>query len=191
MKRLLARVAFIALVPVVSTMLSCRREQRRYEELPPLSGMAEGKIASSNRPGHPGPTEPSFASGAPNMTLGYVYDKNAWAIAQGKQLYTWFNCSGCHFHGGGGIGPALMDEKWFYGSSPDDIYTSIVEGRPEGMPSYRGKINDAQVFQIVAYVRSMSALTAIDALPSRDDHMSSKEPESMTEKQKPVVVPHP
>lgn len=180
------RVLLLALL----VMVSCRREQRRYQELPALSGMSDGRIVSSNRPGHPG-DQPSFASGAMNPTLGPVYDKNAWAIGQGKQLYTWFNCQGCHFQGGGGIGPALMDHTWFYGSNPDDIYNSIVEGRPEGMPSYRGKIPDPQVWQIVAYVRSMSGLTPLETRPSRNDHMQGKEPESLTETVTPAKVPHP
>jgi cytochrome c oxidase cbb3-type subunit 3 len=25
------------------------------------------------------------------------------------------NCSGCHANGGGGMGPALMDDEWIYG----------------------------------------------------------------------------
>jgi cytochrome c oxidase cbb3-type subunit 3 len=47
------------------------------------------------------------------------------------------------------------------------------------MPSFRGKLPDYQVWQLAAYVRSMSGLsTSRDAAPGRDDHMNVKEPEN-------------
>ena len=58
------------------------------------------------------------------------------AIADGERLFDWYNCSGCHFHGGGGMGPALMDQQWIYGGALDQIHASIVQGRPNGMPSW-------------------------------------------------------
>lgn len=180
-----------ALLALVLAACACQREQRRFSELPPFSGMSGGPQLSSNKPGHPGPDVPTFASGAPNASLGALYDGNAWAIAQGKQLYTWFNCIGCHFNGGGGIGPPLMDESWFYGASPQDIFDSITNGRPEGMPSFRGKIPDQQVWMLVAYVRSMSGLTRLDVRPGRSDHMSATRPETLADTETPQKVPHP
>ena len=79
-------------------------------------------------------------------------------LAEGKRLYNQFNCSGCHAAGGGAIGPPLMDDLWIYGSTPANIYWTIVEGRPQGMPAFGGKIVDKQIWQIVAYVRSLSKL---------------------------------
>ena len=96
------------------------------------------------------------------------------------------NCVGCHFHGGGGIGPPLMDEKWIYGSDPLQIFSTIVEGRPNGMPSFRGKLNDDQVWKIAAYVRSLSGQVRKDVAPGRDDDMSGPPPESSTEKKTPA-----
>jgi len=97
-------------------------------------------------------------------------------ITEGKRLYENFNCSGCHFHGGGGIGPPLMDDKWIYGSEPQQIFATVVQGRPNGMPSFHGKINDYQLWQIVAYVRSMSGLTNKNAAPGRSDQMKTTQP---------------
>ena len=47
----------------------------------------------------------------------------------------------------------------------------IVEGRPNGMPSFRGKIPDQQIWQLAAYVRAMSGNVAQGrrAEPSRCD----------------------
>jgi cytochrome c oxidase cbb3-type subunit 3 len=88
------------------------------------------------------------------------YDGNAKAIAAGARLFDWYNCSGCHFHGAGGIGPALMDDIWIYGGRIDQVYDSIARGRPNGMPSWQGKIPPEQIWQIAAYVRSLSAKAA-------------------------------
>ena len=82
------------------------------------------------------------------------YEGSAYAVGEGKRLYSAYNCVGCHAHGGGAIGPALMDAEWIYGSRPEQIYSDIVQGRPNGMPSFAGKIPDYQVWELVAYVRS-------------------------------------
>jgi cytochrome c oxidase cbb3-type subunit 3 len=85
-----------------------------------------------------------------------AYFNNADAVTTGKRLFNQYNCSGCHSNGGGGMGPALMDGAWIYGSRLAQIHQTLVEGRPNGMPAWGGKIPDLQLWQIAAYVRSMS-----------------------------------
>jgi cytochrome c oxidase cbb3-type subunit 3 len=85
-----------------------------------------------------------------------AYFNNAEAVTTGKTLFNQYNCSGCHSNGGGGMGPALMDGTWIYGSRLAQIHQTLVEGRPNGMPAWGGKIPDPQLWQIAAYVRSMS-----------------------------------
>src|SRR5438132_3821690 len=94
-------------------------------------------------------------------------EAKASAVAEGKRLYERFNCVGCHAHGGGGIGPPLMDGEWIHGGEPATIFTIIVEGSPNGMPSFRGKIPDMQLWQLVAYVRSLSGLVPHDTALGR------------------------
>jgi cytochrome c oxidase cbb3-type subunit 3 len=85
------------------------------------------------------------------------FEKNQWAIAQGKRLFSNFNCAGCHSSGGGGaIGPPLIDDAWIYGAKPANIFDTIVQGRPNGMPSFGAKIPEYQIWQLVAYVQSMA-----------------------------------
>jgi cytochrome c oxidase cbb3-type subunit 3 len=144
----------------------CSREERRFSDSFPKEAAA-GVTQSQIRPGA---GDASAAGSSP-------YDYNAYAISQGKQLYDWFNCSGCHAHGGGAIGPPLMDDKWIYGSAAENIYATIVEGRPNGMPSFRGRIPPQQVWQLVAYVRSMSGQISKDASPSRSDHLFTSKSE--------------
>ncbi|HEY2683062.1 MAG TPA: cytochrome c [Steroidobacteraceae bacterium] len=91
------------------------------------------------------------------------YYNNAAAVNTGRILFGQFNCAGCHSNGGGGMGPSLMDDEWIYGGRLEQIHASIVEGRPNGMPAWGGKIPDQQIWQIAAYVRSMSLPQTIAA----------------------------
>ena len=117
---------------------------------------------------------PHQDAGAP----GEHYERDAWDVAQGKQLFQWMNCTGCHSHGGGGMGPALSDDRWIYGGKLQQIYSSIRDGRPNGMPAWRTRLTDQQIWQLAAYVRSMGRYVRKDVAPSRDDAMMSGEAES-------------
>ena len=155
--------------------ISCEREERGFRVDPPSADTVQTVSLSDIHPG--GKTQP--ATTQPIRAVVNLYEENAYAMSEGKRLYEMMNCVGCHAHGGGGMGPALMDQKWIYGSQPDQIFATIVEGRPNGMPSYRGKLPDHQFWQIAAYVRSMSGLAlSRDAAPGRDDHMNVKLPEN-------------
>jgi cytochrome c oxidase cbb3-type subunit 3 len=64
-----------------------------------------------------------------------------------------------------------MDDQWIYGGEIEQIYLTIFQGRPNGMPAFGGKIPDQQIWQIAAYVRSMSGRGAKSARPGRDDRI--------------------
>lgn len=169
----------LVLLLMAATLSACEREDRDYRPDPAVGDIEPRITMSSNTPGTSTPlAEPS--------EQGKRYEANAYQISQGKQFYTWFNCNGCHANGGGGSGPPLMDDSWVYGSSIDNIVRTILEGRPNGMPSFRGKLTDDQVWQIAAYVRSMSANVPLDAAPGRNDDLSAHPPEGQLPKQDPV-----
>lgn len=113
------------------------------------------------------------------------FEESAYTVAEGKRFYQAYNCVGCHAQGGGAIGPALMDSEWIYGSSLEQIHSTIIQGRPNGMPSFAGKIPDYQVWEIAAYVRSMSGQLPSDVAPSRSDHMPAAVPEAARKKEHP------
>ena len=119
------------------------------------------------------------------------YQENAWGISEGKRLYENFNCVGCHSHGGGGMGPALMDDQWIYGSEPARIFETIAGGRPNGMPPFRDKITEPQIWQIVAYVQSMNGQAPIAALPGRSDHLFPGTSENQRLAEQPVRTGRP
>jgi cytochrome c oxidase cbb3-type subunit 3 len=84
------------------------------------------------------------------------------------------------------MGPPFIDDKWIYGSEPANIFTTIVEGRPNGMPAFGSKIPRYQIWQIAAYVRSMSGLAAKDAMSSRADEMMSTPARNIMPSEKPA-----
>jgi cytochrome c oxidase cbb3-type subunit 3 len=119
----------VGLLAAVTLGAACKREARDVRATPALSGSERGVVVSA-----------LYAGGVPSSIAGTLHDyqENAYAMSEGKRLFDAYNCSGCHAHGGGAIGPALMDAKWIYGSAPENIFTTIIEGRPNGMPSFRG-----------------------------------------------------
>ena len=160
-------------VCVLVSVAGCERESRPISKL--SGAMTQPATVSDLRPGPPLPSMPSSP-----------FQQNAWGMSEGKRFFTYYNCSGCHANGGGGMGPPLMDDKWIYGSRPENIFASIVEGRPNGMPAWRNRIPDAQVWQIVAYVQSMSGQAPQTAMPSRSDHMRATVPENNRPAKPPV-----
>jgi cytochrome c oxidase cbb3-type subunit 3 len=168
-KTLLALICFNLFLSV-----ACKREQRQFTG-PPATYKPYVVTMSEIHPGSPGMSPP----------MQNPSDQRAFDTNQGKQLFVQYNCAGCHFNGGGGIGPALMDAQWIYGSNPENIYDTIIEGRPNGMPSFRAKIPDAQVWQLVSYVRSLSGQLRKDVAPTRNDDMNAHRSEQRTKRETP------
>lgn len=160
MRRVLACFGLCLLVA------ACEREERAFR---PDPAATEAPLKITQTTVAPGPHPAQVQASA----LGARYENSAFALSQGKRLFAWFNCKGCHANGGGGSGPALMDDTWIYGSRMDNIVATIREGRPNGMPAFRGRIPDDQIWQIAAYVRSLAGLTSKDAAPSRNDDLNA------------------
>jgi len=161
MMRILAKIGVPLTFAIV--LCACEREQRIFRNPPPAEQTLNTIQVSGLNPG----ANPIATPVPPN-----TYEESAYAVAEGQKLFDQYNCSGCHFHGGGGIGPPLMDNNWIYGSEPGNIFATIMQGRPNGMPSFRGRIPDDQIWQIAAYVRSLAGLTSKDAAPSRNDDLN-------------------
>jgi cytochrome c oxidase cbb3-type subunit III len=171
----------IGLGVVAGLLVGCERESRRYQELPAAANRETAVRVSQLEPGQP--------QGAADVES--PYQRNAWGMGEGKRLYSAFNCAPCHgVNGGGAIGPPLIDDVWIYGSKPDQIYATISQGRPNGMPSFGGHLPNQQIWQLVAYVEAMSSQVPITAAPGRNDDQMAALPESRQQKQVPVVTGH-
>lgn len=121
---------------------------------------------------HSGSSTTSVAAGGPAISSSPVgpvpgaveniqyppdpYINDPVALQDGRRLFDWYNCSGCHGgHAGGGMGPSLRDQVWLYGSRDDQIFDSIAQGRSKGMPAWGTKIPQQQIWELVAYIKSM------------------------------------
>lgn len=180
------RLALAALA-CTALLAGCERESRSFTS--PVSNATSA--ASAPRASTAQPAVPLGGGVRQPTSEGDPYEDNAWAVAQGKRLFRWYNCNGCHANGGGGIGPPLMDAQWRYGSDPAQIAQSILQGRPNGMPSFGGHIPEDQVWQIVAYVRSMSGQLRKDVAPSRSDALATGLPENARPREAPRAEPPP
>lgn len=178
---MIRRLGIVCLLSGAAALVSaCERETRDYHQPAAAVARPDAVHLTELVPGEPRVSAPSRSP----------YQDNAYGMGEGKRLYSAFNCNGCHAMGGGGMGPALMDDKWIYGSSPEQIYSTIVQGRPDGMPAFGGRIPDQQVWQLVAYVQSLSGQAPKDAAPSRDDALAAKKPESRKERERPSQTGH-
>lgn len=158
-----------ALAAALLLLAGCDREKRDYNGPPPKmpkAGVSPTSLTAGGVP-LPPPRDPRAA----------IYENNAYHISQGKRWYDQYNCYGCHAGGGGGdIGPALTDDEWIYGGSMEQIHATIIEGRPNGMPSFGARLTDSQAWELAAYVRTLAGNVRKDAVPARGDELSTGEP---------------
>lgn len=155
---------------------ACKRETRSFHvsatEASPPSGVRLSTL-------HPGLESPP-----PHTVNGF--EENAPAVSEGKRLFSAMNCVGCHANGGGGMGPSLIDKRWIYGNAPEQIFATIAQGRPNGMPAFGEKLTTQQIWQLAAYVRSMSGMISTNVAPGRNDHMKSNPPENSIDPSRPA-----
>lgn len=84
------------------------------------------------------------------------YHGNPEAVAQGRELFSRMNCAGCHgYQATGGMGPNLTDGYWRYGGTPVQVFKSIYEGRPQGMPAWNPALPPDEIWKLVAYIQSL------------------------------------
>lgn len=164
------RAGVLASLLLLALLAGCEREQRPTRAPPAASGTGD----------------PSFAAQGV-LPADNRYEENAYAVSQGKVWFRTYNCNGCHGQGGGDSGPALMDSAWRYGADPASVYASIAHGRPNGMPAFGQRLPEDQIWQLAAYVRSMSGQLRIDVAPSRGDTLQASEPEGRREKAKTTI----
>jgi cytochrome c oxidase cbb3-type subunit 3 len=78
-------------------------------------------------------------------------------VAEGARLFVSYNCADCHGADGSGfMAPALDDGRFHFGGTDGEIFQSIFEGRPEGMPAWGSTIDPSQIWALVSYVQSLN-----------------------------------
>jgi cytochrome c oxidase cbb3-type subunit 3 len=87
--------------------------------------------------------------------------KNEDAHRTGGRLFA-NNCAICHGSDAGGARgfPNLTDDDWLYGGAPDQIKTTIMNGRHGNMPTWQATLGDDGVKNVASYVLSLSGRDA-------------------------------
>jgi cytochrome c len=124
-----------------STFAKATVDKKNAPDLPPVPAYEAHVFAGGVPPPSAGPRKP-HAPKAEHATAG-------------ARLFTSMNCDGCHGGGATGwVGPSLVDGRWRYGGSDEDVFQSIFYGRPKGMPAYGGVLGAEGVWMIVSYLKA-------------------------------------
>ncbi len=106
---------------------------------------------------HPDTYPIGWPSAHTPLVLANPFEHDANARRTGAKLYIAYNCIDCHGAGGSGsMGPSLADGRWRFGGRAGEVFESIYQGRPDGMPAWGGRIANDQIWMLVAYVRSLN-----------------------------------
>jgi cbb3-type cytochrome c oxidase subunit III len=89
---------------------------------------------------------------------------DAASIEEGRKLFQRY-CASCHGPGGKGDGsmalaggtPAnLTDDTWDHGSSDGEIFVVIRDGTSSDMESYKDRLTEKQMWQLVNFIRTLA-----------------------------------
>lgn len=82
-------------------------------------------------------------------------DRTTRLLDEGKKEYA-ARCAACHGEDGkGGIGPDLTSKSYKYGRTAPEVTSSIVDGRPGGMPGFKNELSQEKTEGVVQYVLSL------------------------------------
>jgi mono/diheme cytochrome c family protein len=155
MKAKLSETDVVQLVSLVREFRGARQvvpEESEPEE--PSSKPTEPKAASASRPTDSRTRQ--LASPATNPPVNHE-------AAAGRGIYTRF-CAACHGADGHGSAmraqipsiPDFTSPAWQQRRNDPQLTTTIFEGKGTGMPTFRGKLDESQARNLVAYLRAFA-----------------------------------
>jgi cytochrome c oxidase cbb3-type subunit 3 len=159
-RRCVAALAMVVLLPALG---ACRKAGANVNDaVPPDVLPSAGGVAALPEGPYAG-----IAVSALEQTATNPYGSDSGAVKRGEQLFLGMNCSGCHGQDAksGIFAPNLTDNYWRYGGSDADVFNSIYEGRARGMPAWGAALSTNQIWEVVAYIRSLGGMTG-PRLPS-------------------------
>ena len=135
----------------------CRDSRAEEPRMPSRTQAASAQQDLAGRfVSHAEHIQPGMVKPFAGLQLVNPHEGDANAIATGAKLFVAYNCIDCHgADGSGAMGPSLADGRWHFGGQPAEVFESIYQGRPEGMPAWGSLISQDQVWMLVTYVRSL------------------------------------
>ncbi|MDB4913059.1 MAG: cytochrome c class [Gemmatimonadetes bacterium] len=147
-----AAMLLLALMP----LQACTRDSRAAE-VPRAPQQGAGGDLAGRFVSHQEHIQPAGVKPFTGLQLVNPHEGDAKAAAMGGKLFVAYNCVDCHgADGSGAMGPSLADNRWHFGGTAPEVFESIYQGRPEGMPAWGSLISEDQVWMLVTYVRSLS-----------------------------------
>ena len=163
MRRMLALCATIGLASATGCVQSGDAAESREPDIVrrATQQVQQPATTASGQPTfiqHPEHIQPGISLRGGFATLTNPFQGDRAKIKEGGDLFVSYNCMDCHgADGSGAMGPSLADGRFHFGDTPGEVFQSIYEGRPDGMPAWGGRIPDDQIWRLVAYVQSLGA----------------------------------
>jgi len=152
------RAALLAAL-VLATLGACTSHGGSTASAPPQAPPATETLVAIPLGDLAGAAKSTLATNVRNP-----YEGNAQAVAEGKELFVRMNCAGCHgYDAKGSMGPNLTDTYWRYGGVPAQVFKSIYEGRPQGMPAWNPALPPDEIWKLVSYIESLGGMMAPEA----------------------------
>ena len=149
MRRKAPRLQRVLAATLLLAAPACRKDDET-QLLPPTATSQQGMPVVTS--------DIIAAGGGPDGAAKNPYADDEHALTAGRDLYMSMNCAGCHgTEGGGGMGPPFADADWIYGSDPENIVQSILQGRPNGMPAFGATLPATEAWKIATYVKQLGA----------------------------------
>ncbi len=146
-------------VPLVPAGVGPGSTSRNAPSAPPGSAAAPDQappVPASSPDAASSPAAAASPSVPPKLN---PFTGDAEMVAEGRTLYFQVGCQGCHGGGGGGgMATSVIDDAWVFGSD-DDVLFRLIKGEiPEQtMPTVYSVLEDDEVWQILAFIRSVYA----------------------------------
>jgi mono/diheme cytochrome c family protein len=151
----MSRITALALVACLHTE-ACRDSSAQEARTQRAQAPVPRADSASRFVSHVEHVQPGGMAIPRGMVLRNPYEGNATVAATGAKLYIAYNCIDCHgADGSGAMGPSLADGRWHFGGTAAEVYESIYQGRPDGMPAWGALLSSDQIWTLVTYVRSL------------------------------------
>ncbi|CAA2160078.1 Cbb3-type cytochrome c oxidase subunit FixP [Methylobacterium brachiatum] len=92
------------------------------------------------------------------LSLSGKFGVSGASVEKGAEVFAG-NCAACHGESARGNpemgAPNLTDAIWLYGSSPEQVVTTVTNGRKGVMPAWEGRLDAATIKSLAVYVHSL------------------------------------
>jgi mono/diheme cytochrome c family protein len=160
MRAMIYRISAAAVMICGATTSACRDSSAAQVDTagqkPIRTGYSDGGD-SLRLVAHPENLPAGFPLSGRPLQLRNPHEGDKQVTQVGAKLFIAYNCIDCHgADGAGAMAPSFQDGRWHFGGSAGAVFESIYQGRPDGMPSWGGRISDDQIWMLTSYVQSLA-----------------------------------